>query len=839
MRGYVGGRAWKDNFVEFNVFRLSRSLSHGIWLAITPSWDPHCLHGIWNKQRPLRRIENETTGAIVPHLEMLASTWLDPDCVAAVRISSTLYLPYHLRISDVDPDPFTIDLTALKLIIGHVEHVAQMHVSDWRERFTLANGTFFHLAWGQDEEMAAQKHTKNILDVGLRDRRHVAAIIRLMRTPGPFEGGSDYIFEKYMKVAVSLLYENGDIHFIEGTDCLTNDRLTSPLPLLIAGEYLSLHVPLLSTQDFFIGGSSDLSKKVQASFAAAARNTLVKLVRNHNEAGPSALALPEEFIVYGLHWSNARLHILAHFVTNIDSDDPDKWKFCQVLVAQHWITLEEVDHRNPIGSFRHYAEFDMLLDRWRVVVSLFMIRAHVQRLKQCLQTGDTAGYPSSEMGFVQSSEAYLGSSLPIDIGIAWRQPLHEYVCELHGFWRGSRIYVPAEWIPAEHEQLDLDIDDFEENVRPLMVSLAKLALSPLRPLLAPMDKETVVQNDQRMDYKGPRYTHSLQVPRSMFFWRRLNLDLKANTQPHLVLLYDLLMMATTSWDDINIFFANTFANFSTYAVRWDPCICYPFEVQTDDSIFIMDFALAVQTIPPTTPSMIKRAYYLPLSISSPAVLIGLRSNDMEGKGRVLSDSDLRAVRGIMLPHLRMVDLGFNNDKEKDTRDVGWPSWAILFCIIVKPGFVHIVGSTLSSMGDDHQVELHLVDSLPITMFAHDISDFEDRLRLATALFTLQTHVVRFAEQWASICWPDELLIEEHEAIVDVAEQDTPSPSEDAPPQPEQEWGVTRSIEDGDSRDSENTDKPRGENLSQVRETVEIWLKKLRLHQPLDIATTEV
>ncbi|CAL1706414.1 unnamed protein product [Somion occarium] len=507
MRGYVGGRAWKDNFVEFNVFRLSRSLSHGIWLAITPSWDPHCLHGIWNKQRPLRRIENETTGAIVPHLEMLASTWLDPDCVAAVRISSTLYLvnagshpprvfilstfvpqrkPYHLRISDVDPDPFTIDLTALKLIIGHVEHVAQMHVSDWRERFTLANGTFFHLAWGQDEEMAAQKHTKNILDVGLRDRRHVAAIIRLMRTPGPFEGGSDYIFEKYMKVAVSLLYENGDIHFIEGTDCLTNDRLTSPLPLLIAG------------------GSSDLSKKVQASFAAAARNTLVKLVRNHNEAGPSALALPEEFIVYGLHWSNARLHILAHFVTNIDSDDPDKWKFCQVLVAQHWITLEEVDHRNPIGSFRHYAEFDMLLDRWRVVVSLFMIRAHVQRLKQCLQTGDTAGYPSSEMGFVQSSEAYLGSSLPIDIGIAWRQPLHEYVCELHGFWRGSRIYVPAEWIPAEHEQLDLDIDDFEENVRPLMVSLAKLALSPLRPLLAPMDKETVVQNDQRMDYKGPR-----------------------------------------------------------------------------------------------------------------------------------------------------------------------------------------------------------------------------------------------------------------------------------------------------------------------------------------------
>ncbi|PSR78404.1 hypothetical protein PHLCEN_2v7418 [Hermanssonia centrifuga] len=116
--------------------------------------------------------------------------------------------------------------------------------------------------------------------------------------------------------------------------------------------------------------------------AATVRPTLIEMIRDHNPAIP----LPRHCFVYGLHWSELFLHIFLHFPVYIPSDeaDPGHWEFCQIVVAEHRITLAEL----PIKyDFWHY-QGNMVLERWRLIIALVTIRRHMSLLRRIMYPSD-------------------------------------------------------------------------------------------------------------------------------------------------------------------------------------------------------------------------------------------------------------------------------------------------------------------------------------------------------------------------------------------------------------------------------------------------------------------
>lgn len=197
----------------------------------------------------------------------------------------------------------------------------------------------------------------------------------------------------------------------------------------------------------------------------------------------------------------------------------------------------------------------------------------------------------------------------------------------------------------------------------------------------------------------------------------------------------------------------------------------------------MDFALAARPIPGTTPVTIDRTRHLPLTITSPAVLLGVRSTHLDADGQFISQDEMEALSQVMRPHLDLFCLLQHND------DVIIPPYApsvtsapTLFCTYLKKGFLHVLAFALSDGdNDDVQLDGHLLDSLPISLQYDEDADFNDRMRIVLALFTLQRQVVKICEAWSTICWPHDILIEEHAAIVEVTGVISPTPTADLPP----------------------------------------------------------
>lgn len=157
-----------------------------------------------------------------------------------------------------------------------------------------------------------------------------------------------------------------------------------------------------------------------------------------------------------------------------------------------------------------------------------------------------------------------------------------------------------------------------------------------------------------------------------------------------------------------------------------------------------DFALVVQNNHPITWPTVKRAAQLPLTVSSPAVVLGLRTTGFDLDGSGISREELHDLKLVMDPHLPMVGFTLRQDDVGASEPAAWPGWATRFCIYLKAGFVHIVAFFLASHG---RVDVCIVDSLPIVPIANSTVDLENRARLAIALFTPQRHVVCFSEQW--------------------------------------------------------------------------------------------
>lgn len=241
--------------------------------------------------------------------------------------------------------------------------------------------------------------------------------------------------------------------------------------------------------------------------------------------------------------------------------------------------------------------------------------------------------------------------------------------------------------------------------------------------------------------------------------------------------------------------------FFTYSVQWyvwlyseaadcnrrlfrKPTIRYPtVEPEFKSELCVVDFALAARSIPATMLVTMERSRSLPLTISSPAVLLGIRAADLHSDGQFVSEEEMASLIEAMRPHLNLFA------SLRHYKDVMIPSYAphvkaqpTLFCTYLKRGFLHILAFALSGH-DDSQVSGHLVDSLPLSLEYATQEDLSDRLRIVLALFTLQRQVVRICDGWNSICWPPSVLIDEHEAIVEVTGLTTPSPSADLPPPP--------------------------------------------------------
>lgn len=110
--------------------------------------------------------------------------------------------------------------------------------------------------------------------------------------------------------------------------------------------------------------------------ALAAKQILENISKMEEDRGRCI----EHKIVYGLHWDHLKLRIVAHFMNQPGYMSTSQWTFCQVVVAQHLITLP------PDWDLvcLHTAD-DTFLDRWRITCALLSVRREIEHIRSQLQ----------------------------------------------------------------------------------------------------------------------------------------------------------------------------------------------------------------------------------------------------------------------------------------------------------------------------------------------------------------------------------------------------------------------------------------------------------------------
>ena len=131
---------------------------------------------------------------------------------------------------------------------------------------------------------------------------------------------------------------------------------------------------------------------------------------------------------------------------------------------------------------------------------------------------------------------------------------------------------------------------------------------------------------------------------------------------------------------------------------------------------------------------------------------------------------------MMRPHLQVFD-SYTQYKTFVPDNVAINPRPYLFCTYIKSGFLHLFAFRLVEQTD---IKIYLIDSLPLALECRSTEDMKNRLRAATALFTLQKEIVKLCENWGTISWPDEILADEHEAIMEVTGICSPTPTETIP-----------------------------------------------------------
>ena len=209
-------------------------------------------------------------------------------------------------------------------------------------------------------------------------------------------------------------------------------------------------------------------------------------------------------------------------------------------------------------------------------------------------------------------------------------------------------------------------------------------------------------------------------------------------------------------------------------------------------------------------------------ISSPAVLLGVCSACTDEHGSHLTSDELSSLSKTMEPHLRVFHLHRHHPGVVIPPDASTvPENPTLFCTYVKPGFVHILAFSLPD-DETAAVACHIVDSLPVSLSCESDDDLLNRMRIVTALFTLQRQVIKICEAWSVICWPADIMDDEHEAIMEMTGICTPTWSVDLPPRNSEEWDMEWNF--GTDIEEEPADSNRRVKASCQR--VKQWLAKL-------------
>lgn len=99
--------------------------------------------------------------------------------------------------------------------------------------------------------------------------------------------------------------------------------------------------------------------------------------------------------------------------------------------------------------------------------------------------------------------------------------------------------------------------------------LASIHIYPLRGTFIPLSKDALRSRHLDEDNLGPDFIHRVHTPRidALPEWLDVE-DHLEDTAPHLNRLYDLLVMSTLGWPDVNLFIASAFSSFSEYSVQW-------------------------------------------------------------------------------------------------------------------------------------------------------------------------------------------------------------------------------------------------------------------------------
>lgn len=143
-------------------------------------------------------------------------------------------------------------------------------------------------------------------------------------------------------------------------------------PLLIVGKYSRYSIQIIIPMQADIGESPEFTTEAQEEIARVAKSMLLKTKENTEGRAQS----PPQ-IVYGLHFDNRRLRILAHFKNHAQSGSG--WAYCQAIIAQHLITMDPSIRLPPHAT---HCEDQTFLDRWRIARSIFTIRQEVNQAKK-------------------------------------------------------------------------------------------------------------------------------------------------------------------------------------------------------------------------------------------------------------------------------------------------------------------------------------------------------------------------------------------------------------------------------------------------------------------------
>ncbi|KAF7795215.1 hypothetical protein EIP86_006365, partial [Pleurotus ostreatoroseus] len=160
----------------------------------------------------------------------------------------------------------------------------------------------------------------------------------------------------------------------------------------------------------------------------------------------------------------------------------------------------------------------------------------------------------------------------------------------------------------------------------------------------------------------------------------------------------------------------------------------------------VDFTLSVNNNAPVSDANAREAHKRTLSTINPVVLVGLRSECGEEDRHPLLDR--AGISELVKPYVER----FAKHHELIAKTDSGPP-AVLLCTLLTYGYLHILAVPRAG-------EITLIDMLPVVMKARDYKDYVSRMRLFTALLTIQKKVTRLTIQTNEVVWPPALLDDE-------------------------------------------------------------------------------